>query len=107
MRAAVRGAFPPIIASGATVVLGLLCLLLSDLNSNKSLGPVGAIGIVAAVLAMTLFLPALLMVLGRYWFFPFVPRHDDVVSHEKGVWGRIAALVGRRPRGGWGAAALA
>ncbi len=96
MRAALRGAVPPIVASGATVVLGLLCLLLSDLNSNKSLGPVGAIGIACAVLAMTLFLPALLMVLGRYWFWPFVPRHDDDVSHDRGLWGRVAALVGRR-----------
>jgi putative drug exporter of the RND superfamily len=107
MTAAWKGAFPPIAASGATVVLGLLCLLLSDLNSNKSLGPVGAIGIVCAVLAMTVFLPALLMLAGRYWFFPFVPRHDDDVSHERGLWGRIAALVGRRPRAVWVTTALA
>ena len=98
MRSALRGAVPPIVASGATVVLGLLCLLLSDLNSNKSLGPVGAIGIGCAVLAMTVFLPALLLVLGRYWFFPFVPRHDDDISHERGLWGRVARLVGQRAR---------
>ena len=96
MRRALRGAVPPVVASGATVVLGLLCLLLSDLNSNKSLGPVGAIGIACAVLAMTVFLPALLMVAGRYWFWPFVPRHDDVVTHERGLWARVAGLVGRR-----------
>ena len=106
MRSAVRGAFPPIIASGATVVLGLLCLLLSDLNSNKSLGPVGAIGIASAVLAMTLFLPALLMVLGRYWFWPFVPRHDDVVTADRGIWARVAGLVGRRARAVWVVTAL-
>jgi len=98
MRAALKGAVPPIVASGATVILGLLCLLLSDLNSNKSLGPVGAIGIAASVLAMTVFLPALLMLLGRYWFFPFVPRHDDVVTPDRGVWGRVARFVGRRAR---------
>ena len=98
MRAALKGAVPPIVASGATVVLGLLCLLLSDLNSNKSLGPVGAIGIACAVLAMIVFLPALLMVFGRYWFYPFVPRHDNVTSHERGLWGRIASFVGRRAR---------
>ena len=107
MRAAWKGAFPPIVASGATVVLGLLCLLLSDLNSNKSLGPVGAIGIVCAVVAMTVLLPALLMVAGRYWFFPFVPRHDDEVSYDRGVWGRVARLVGRRPRAVWVSTALA
>ena len=106
MREALRGSFPPILASGATVILGLLCLLLSDLNSNKSLGPVGAIGIAAAVVSMTAFLPALLMIFGRYWFFPFVPRHDDVVTHDRGIWGRVARLVGRRPRMVWVTTAL-
>ena len=101
MRKALRGATAPIAASGATVILGLLCLLLSDLNSNKSLGPVGAIGIACSVLAMLVFLPALLMVAGRYWFWPFVPRHDNVVGHERGLWGRVAALVGRRARLVW------
>ena len=106
MKDALRGAFPPVVASGATVILGLLCLLLSDLNSNKSLGPVGAIGIACAVVSMLVFLPALLMVFGRYWFFPFVPRHDDVVDHERGIWGRVASLVGRRSRAVWVATAL-
>ncbi len=107
MRSALQGAIPPIVASGATVILGLLCLLLSDLNSNKSLGPVGAIGIACAMLSMTVFLPALLMLFGRYWFFPFVPRHDDVVSHERGLWGRVSRLVGQRARAVWLITALA
>jgi len=107
IRTALRGSVPAIIASGATVILGLLCLLLSDLNSNKSLGPVGAIGIACAVLSMIVFLPALLMVAGRYWFFPFVPRHDNDVSHDRGVWGKVARLVGRRARLVWVGTALA
>ncbi|NEQ20982.1 MAG: MMPL family transporter, partial [Microcoleus sp. SIO2G3] len=32
MRRALRGTWQPVTASGATVILGLLCLLLSDLN---------------------------------------------------------------------------
>ena len=55
---------------------------------------------------MTVFLPALLMVFGRYWFFPFVPRHDDVVSHDRGFWGAVARLVGRRARVVWITTAL-
>ena len=47
------------------------------------------------------------MVLGRFWFFPFVPRHDDVVDHERGVWGGVASLVGRRARLVWVVTALA
>jgi RND superfamily putative drug exporter len=96
MRNALRGAFPPILASGATVIVGLLCLLLSDLNSNKSLGPVAAIGIACSMISMLVFLPALLMLAGRNWFWPFVPRHDDVATAGRGVWSRVAGLVGRR-----------
>lgn len=44
--AAWRGTVEPIVASAATVIIGLMCLLLSELNSNRSLGPVGAAGII-------------------------------------------------------------
>ena len=97
MRVALRATAGPVIASGATVVLGLLCLLLSDLNSNKSLGPTAAVGIVAAMLAMLTFLPAALMVLGRRWFWPFVPRVGGGGEQESGLWVRVARLVGSRP----------
>ncbi|HEY7821717.1 MAG TPA: MMPL family transporter [Acidimicrobiia bacterium] len=62
IRRALRAVVEPIVASGATTSIGLLCLLLSELNSNKSTGPVAAIGIVAAVLVMLTFLPALLAI---------------------------------------------
>jgi RND superfamily putative drug exporter len=62
MRAALRGVVEPIVASAATVVIGLMCLLLSELNSNRSTGPVGAIGIIAALVVMLTFLPALLII---------------------------------------------
>jgi RND superfamily putative drug exporter len=62
MKAAWRGVVEPIVASAATVVIGLLCLLLSELNSNRSLGPVGAAGILGALVVMLTFLPALLII---------------------------------------------
>lgn len=62
IRRALRGTVEPIVASGATTSIGLMCLLLSELNSNKSTGPVAAIGIVAAVTVMLTFLPALLAI---------------------------------------------
>ena len=84
MRRAVRASIEPIAASAGTVVVGLLCLLLSDLSSNRSLGPVAAIGIVAAFLSALTLLPALLLVGGRrarWVFWPQVPhalgRHSD------------------------------
>jgi len=84
MRRAVRASIEPIAASAGTVIVGLLCLLLSDLSSNRSLGPVAAIGIVAAFLSAMTLLPAMLLVGGRrarWVFWPRVPhavgRHSD------------------------------
>ena len=64
MRMAWRRALEPIVASGTTVILGLLCLLLSDLGSNRGLGPVASVGIVAAMLSALTFLPAALLLPG-------------------------------------------
>ncbi|SDH78255.1 MMPL family transporter [Agrococcus jejuensis] len=107
--AAWKGSFEPILASGGTVIAGLLCLLLSDLQSNRQLGPVAAIGIAMALLAGLTMLPALLYAVGRVAFWPVAPRHHGAHEHapthakaEKvGLWGRVAALVGRRPRPVW------
>ncbi|HEX4402622.1 MAG TPA: efflux RND transporter permease subunit [Galbitalea sp.] len=104
--AAFRGAFAPILASAGTVILGLLCLLLSDLNSNKALGPVGAIGIAFALLAALTMLPALLLVFGRAAFWPLRPRfgsrHPAVGGAAvKGLWPRVGRGVSRHPRWVW------
>jgi RND superfamily putative drug exporter len=102
-----RGAFEPILASGGTVIAGLLCLLLSDLATNRALGPIAAIGIAFAMLAALTFLPALLALLGRAAFWPFIPRHpiamipDDLSQPVKGFWPRQARLVARRARPVW------
>ncbi|WFE31358.1 MMPL family transporter [Micromonospora sp. WMMD975] len=106
MATALRRSYSAICASAATVALGLLCLLAADLPATRGLGPVGAVGIVAALLAMTTLLPALLVLLGRWVFWPFVPRYapgadaDDRAA-DHGVWRRIAGPVGRRPRLVW------
>ncbi|GAA4153709.1 MMPL family transporter [Leifsonia shinshuensis] len=112
-----RAAFEPILASGATVILALLCLLFSDLNSNKSLGPIAAIGIVFSLLSALTLLPTLLAVFGRAAFWPFRPKyagaeHAHDHTHEsaegvaglegiRGVWRRVGLLIARRPRVTW------
>ncbi|NTW41729.1 MAG: MMPL family transporter, partial [Cellulomonadaceae bacterium] len=104
-------------ASAGTVIAGLLCLLLSDLSSNSSLGPVAAIGIASAFVASMPLLPALLLVGGRFSrfvFWPRVPRAlptpPDGGAHEEsladlekrsGLWGRVSARIGRHPRRTW------
>jgi len=106
-RKAWRGAFEPILASGGTVIAGVMTLLLSGLNSNKALGPVAAAGIAVAMLAALTFLPALLALFGRGAFFPFRPRlastplRASPVVHTRGFWARVADLVARRPRHVW------
>ena len=101
MRIALRGVVEPIIASGSTVIVGLLVLLLSDLSSNRGLGPVGAIGIASAMFATLTLLPALLIVFGRWIFWPSIPRFDDVDEKLSGIWSKIGGFVDRKPRPIW------
>ncbi len=119
VKTAWRSAVAPIIASGGTVIAGLLCLLFSDLASNKALAPVATVGLVFAVLAALSFLPAMLLLAGRAAFWP---RHirpaaatagaesgpaaaptpaAPAETGEKGLWPRIARTIGRRDRRVW------
>ncbi|GAA1379205.1 MMPL family transporter [Catellatospora chokoriensis] len=101
MRVALRASFEPILASGATVILGLLCLLVSDLASNKGLGPVGAIGIASSLAVSLTLLPAILALLGRAAFWPVRPKFDSAPVEQQGIWAKVSALVGRRARLVW------
>ena len=105
-----KRSFEPILASGLTVILGLLCLIFSDLNSNKGLGPVAASGIVFAVLSALTFLPAFLAILGRKAFWPFVPKflgiEEKVVlknglEDRSGFWKAVSEFVAKRSRILW------
>ena len=105
MRIAWRAAVEPVAASAATVVLGLLCLRLSELGNTRGLGPVGAFGILGALVAALTFLPAVLLLCGRRIFWPLAPRVDHVHAEDavgrSGLWGRVAAVVGTHPRRTW------
>ncbi|WP_432103984.1 MMPL family transporter [Streptomyces sp. bgisy091] len=103
MRAALRESAGPIVASAATVALGLLALLLSDLTNNRALGPVGAIGIVCSVLSALTFLPAVLVLLGRAAYWPSGPKkgQTEPEAGSTGIWSKVARLVDRAPRKVW------
>ena len=104
--AAARRSFGAITASAATVALGLLALLASDLTNNRALGPVGAIGIGCAVLATLTFLPAALALLGRTAYWPSRPKPPEESGEGTGVWRRVARTVNGRPRRTWAVTAL-
>ncbi|MER5381542.1 MMPL family transporter [Streptomyces sp. NPDC002688] len=101
VRAALRQSWGAIVASAGTVALGLLALLLSDLTNNRALGPVGAIGVVCAVLSTLTFLPAVLVLLGRAAYWPAGPRPAGNTRTGSGIWNRVADLVDRAPRKVW------
>lgn len=100
MKVAWRTCLEPIAASAGTVTAALLCLLLSGLNSNQGLGPVGALGIASAFVVSLTLLPALLL-LGRGVFWPRIPRYGEDRASQHGVWSKIAGFVEARPRPVW------
>ncbi|HZC98825.1 MAG TPA: MMPL family transporter [Actinomycetes bacterium] len=101
MAVALGRAGPAILASGSTVILSLLCLLVAELNSTKSLGPVMAIGVAVGLGAMLSLLPALLVIFGRWMFWPLRPTLGSAEPTERGLWARIGQRMARRPRVVW------
>jgi RND superfamily putative drug exporter len=106
MAVALRRAGPAIIASGGTVILSLLTLALAELNSTKGLGPVLAIGVAVALLAMVTLLPALLVITGRWVFWPARPDYGSAEPATRGFWARIGRRISVRPRTVWIVTAL-
>ncbi|MER5439686.1 MMPL family transporter [Streptomyces sp. NPDC002790] len=107
MALALHRAGPAVLASGATVVLSMLVLLTADMNSTRGLGPVAAIGVAVALLAMLTLFPALLVIFGRWLFWPVIPHVGSPEPTERGVWARTGRRIARRPRLVWIATAAA
>lgn len=113
IKEAYKYSIEPIAASAATVILALLCLLFSDLNSNRSLGPIAALGIGFAFLSAISLLPAILIIFGRTAFWPFKPKLHPLSSEMKykqiktgiedrtGLWRKVPEFVARRYRVIW------
>jgi putative drug exporter of the RND superfamily len=106
MAVALRRAGPAVVASAGTVIVSLLALLIAELNSTKGLGPVLAIGVAVALLAMMTLLPALLVIVGRWVFWPVRPAYGSAEPTSRGVWARVGRGIAVRPRVVWVATAL-
>ena len=107
MAFALHRAAPAILASAATVAIGLLCLMFADLNSTAGLGPANAVAIVVTVLVMVTLLPALLVIFGRWMFWPFVPHFGSEEPTASGIWAKVGNAHLRRPRMVWIGTAIA
>lgn len=107
MAIALRRAGPAIVASASTVIAGLLCLLVAESNSTRGLGPVAAIGVIVGLASMITLLPALLVIAGRWIFWPYRPAVGSAEPTSTGVWARIGRRISRRPRWVWLGTALA
>jgi RND superfamily putative drug exporter len=110
MAMAWRRSFPAILASAATIGVGLLCLLFAQVNAARGMGPVAAAGIIVTFAVVTTLMPILLVLLGRWLFWPFIPRYspgaDPGIVAQHGIWHRLAERIGRRPRPVWTVTAL-
>jgi len=98
MAQAVRRTAEAVIPSATTVVLGVLTLLLSLIPTTRGLGAASAIGIVVAAGYALVVLPTVLVLFGRWVFWPVVPRvgQSQLVDGHS-LWRRVGDTVARRP----------
>ncbi|HEY0644144.1 MAG TPA: MMPL family transporter, partial [Nocardioides sp.] len=101
MAFALHRAAPAIFASAATVAVGMLCLSFAELNSTAGLGPVAAIGVSVTMLVMITLLPALLVICGRWVFWPKRPAFRSPEPTANGLWARVGRSISHRPRRVW------
>jgi putative drug exporter of the RND superfamily len=101
MATALRGAAPAILASGATVIAGLLTLVFASVDSSASIGPLGAAGVAMALLLALTLLPATLAIAGRRAFWPYIPRNGDNTDNDHRVWRKLGDRIANRPRPLW------
>jgi putative drug exporter of the RND superfamily len=101
MQRTVQRVGPAILASGLTVTLAMLVLLVAEVGSVHTLGPVAAIGVFSVLLAGLTLLPALLAIAGRRGFWPrqrlnaFDP--EAAALERPGAWRRMGDRVLHRP----------
>lgn len=98
MGLALRRTSEAVFASSSTVFLGLLTFLLSAFPTTRGLGLACAVGIVVAAVFALVLLPAVLVNVGRWVFWPLVPREGQpVLADSKSIWKRVGDRVAKRP----------
>ena len=107
MALALHRAGPAVVASGTTVILGMLCLMFAQMNSTRGMGPVLALGVAIALCSMLTLLPALLVICGRWVFWPKRPSYGSSEPTASGFWAHTGRNIAKRPRTVWIGTAVA
>ena len=98
MAIALRRTTEAVLSSAATVVLGLLTLLLSLFPATRGLGLACAVGVVVAATFVLVVLPAALVVFGRWIFWPRAPHVGQAsLADSRSFWRRVGDAVAARP----------
>jgi RND superfamily putative drug exporter len=98
MAVAVRRTAGAVLSSATTVVLGLLTLLLSLVPTTRGLGLACAVGVLIAAAFVLVVLPAVLVLFGRWIFWPRVPHlGESPVVETRSLWRRVGDSVAARP----------
>jgi RND superfamily putative drug exporter len=79
----------------------MLCLTVADMNSTAGLGPVAAVGVAVTLIVLMTLLPALLVICGRWVFWPVRPTVGSREPSATGIWAHVGALIKPRPRAVW------
>lgn len=89
-----KAVLPAILTSNITVVLSLLTLLAALMPATRGLGIAAAAGLLIALLAVVFPLTALLALVGRSVFWPFIPRPSAAGDTREAT-----SSEGNEPRG--------
>ncbi len=98
MAAALRPTLRAVVPSAVTVVIGLVTLGLSVFPTTRGLGLACAVGVLTAAVFVLAVLPGALVLVGRWAFWPRIPRYDGhQPDHEGSLWARVGHGVAKRP----------
>jgi RND superfamily putative drug exporter len=93
---ATRSAGPSILASAATTICGLSCMIATDLVPTRSAGRILAVALCIALLAALTLSPSLARVLSGAMFWPIGARSRPGLG-QRVIWPTLAGAVTRRP----------
>ncbi|MFF2179190.1 MMPL family transporter [Lysinibacillus sp. NPDC058147] len=99
MKLAIKESGGAIMMSALTVVIGLATLSLAHYGAFQRFAIPFSFGVLVMGIAALVVLPAILVIIGRVAFFPFIPRTEDM-AHKKGKkqykpTHKISHIIGR------------